>query len=189
MPEFDVSAESTKDYQAIRGFRWMFGIVAALVAGFLIIQEVPIVLGHRTLSSGNEFNIVFFPIVVFGLCYAFFSMGQGATLVSVSDVGVELRYRNGRTKKFGWHDRSFSLTLRRFDTDESSPRREWYLDAILTRVPYANPISSLAYDTIVGEAGRRGFELVSKQTTWQGPPIRTLVNIRVPSRSDAPSGS
>lgn len=185
---FDISRESLRDYSKLRGFRWLFGIGALLVAGFLLVREWPILTVSRPFDSDAQFNLVLFPIVIAGLVYTFLAFSPGATSVTISDEGLRLYYRGGRLKIFPWSHPHFRMVLRRYVTDESTPHREIYSDAVFTRFPYSNPVSAEACDAIVEAARKQGLELVSKSVTWQGPPTQIRVRIRNTTKSSARVG-
>lgn len=178
MVEFDLTKESNLDYSTLRGFRWLFGVGAALVASFLVARETPIFLTNQPLDANTEFNLVFFPIVVAGLAYVFFAFGQGATSLQLTDERIELRYRNGGQKVYAWRKPGFSLTLWKYSTDSSTPRREYFMDVLVARIPLRNPISAEASDAILREAAKRGLEVTSKAQDWFGSPLRTRITIR-----------
>jgi len=188
MVEFDVSLESARDYRTLRGFRWMVGIIGLLVAGFLVARELLHFIAGQPLGLEDEFYLVFFPIMIAGMGSFVFATGPGAAAVVVSDDGIELRYRSGRRKVFRWDDPAFSLRLQRFSTTESTPHREIYFDSVLTRFPWANPVSAEAFDTIVAEASRRGLELTWRKISWQGPPARNKLRIRRTHESHSTGG-
>ena len=188
MVEFGVSQESDREYGTFRGFRWTIGLIGLLVAVFLIARELPLIMSRQPLTLEDQFNLVFFPVLIAGAAYFVFATGPGAVAVAVSDDGIELRYRSGRRKFFRWGDLSFSLTLQRYSTTESTPRRQIYPDSILTRFPRSNPISPDAFDTIVAEATRRGLELTWRKISWQGPPARNKLRIRRTHESHSTGG-
>ena len=173
-----MSHESDREYGTFRVSRWMVGAIGFLVAAFLVARELPLIIAHQALTLEDQFNLVFFPILIAGAAYFVLATSPGATAVAVSDDGIELQYRSGRRKSFRWADLSFSITLQRYSTTESTSRRQSYPDSILTLFPRSNPVTPDAFDTIVREASRRGMELTSKKITLFAPPARNKLRIR-----------
>lgn len=155
---FDLSSMSTRQMGGDRITRRLQAMCAALAtvsAGLIFFLEVTPPTAGRLPSAAT--------LVVIGLLAAFFivsvvgllGVGPGAVECSVDGRGITLRYQNGRAVRYGWFDPKFSVNLAVI-TGRSETRYDF-----LTHLPFHNPLSKEAFETLVAQGEQHGLAVES----------------------------
>jgi hypothetical protein len=156
--------------------RWVALALAALVTVGIVEAVKNTASGTHTgsLVDPAVLGIVAILCVVLGLClHAFVGLAPGAKSCIWSTEGFHLLYGSRRTRTFRWDDTGFSCELWEVHSSTGTTY------SISTGIPFQTPLSQEVFGLILGEARRRGYNVVVRRSGRASGPAISL-RIRAP---------